>query len=150
MASSKFSAEHVDQIKCTHSTQRNLLLNLVKINQIQSVITLIRQIWKLTEFCFIKKNYNRVQRIGVKNSSKRRTKYANHPTSKETHFLIRECAGSSYMLLLIWSFSRGEFCFYTEFFSKSHWIKPKSDCINNFPIDLVRNGILFGPKLIKK
>ena len=37
-----------------------------------------------------------------------------------------------------------------EMFSKSYYIKPESDCINHFLVDLEQNGRPFGSKSIEK
>ena len=44
------------------------------------------------------------------------------------------------ILVLIWT--------HKEIFLKSYQIKPKSDCIYHFPIDLETKGPLFGSKYI--
>ena len=49
--------------------------------------------------------------------------------------------------MFTWTWS---LCTHREFFSKSYWLKPKSDCIYYFPIDLEPNGRPFGSKSMSK
>ena len=76
------------------------------------------------------------------------------------YFRIADCASQeSICMLRYWSVSgREHFVFGScplfptlrEIFSKFYQIKPKSDCICHFPIDLEPNGCPFGPQSIGK